>query len=1138
MAGELPDAPWAEPLQDAPWVKPAEPPPAPRPTGYLDRVAADWKSDIADIFHEGVEATMAAPGQLLGLSPPTGYEDLGRDMEKKLVGIGASPEEAKRESDYMLRRLQRNQGLLGLIGGPLQAITSPLFGAYRATVSRPLEEATGFPKEATEQFTMVGLAAAGMVPHTVGRVRISRDGEVTAQAIGELPKEADFKTSAEILGGEHTETNLRRAWDEDGIHPAEAVNDARQDAFVKHDLTKEAKPVELDPELFDTLAETGGMPLRGLGADVAGEPRADVPLSTQPPAPPGRLMTAAHDAAAKLTDIGRDMQMLVAPMARGTTESMAIAKDFANTLRRNRWDWARIDADVAKQFTPEQRARMWAAADEESVARQLGEPREHQGLATLEPAERAAVEALQARAQTAWLRARDLGMVEGEGLPSYTPRMVINAASATSKDATLSLNGIGGNLRVRTGQMMRRKYMMAEETEAAAKARLGGDAELARDIRALPLATANLEDAIAGRTLINAIEEYGKRTGDETMTTGSIPQDATQKWFTLDHSAFRKWRPRFEEVDGKLQAVKDADGHAVFEQVPIYVRGDFEGPLRAVLTQKSGPLYGAAMSLKAKTMSLIMNSPLIHNAVEWGRAMPSMPGKVATFKIYFEGNRARKDVPTMHEAIDAGMVPIGHRFFNQDITSIMEAPDLAPGRSWTAKVLGFVPGLFDEAAGTAVKRAIDKAGDFWHNTLLWDRVADLQAGLYTNFRDEMMAKGVDRQTAARAAAHWANRYAGALPQEAMSDAARKVSNMLLFSRSFTMGNLGALKDVFTGLPKDVLAQIERDAGFREGAITGAETPAGVPEAVSYAKSMARRKAMAIVTLDIGMMYVGNSLLQNAANVLLNDSTLDKEMHGYAERFAAKLQATKEHPLELLQPFKFMEDLSATATNEPGKQDRIHVGNARDGTAIYARNPVGKIADEFIGFLTGPLDALRRKLGTVARPTWQVMSNDAGFGRKVYDPDADTPAKYLGNLGLIAKHFAAAQFPTGQAGAFSDLVKGEGDPKVAALQAFGPIGGVTFSKGAPGGAAVGEMYHAKTQHEFAVQAQLPDIRRQIQRGDVAGAQERMTELGIPAGLQRFYVRTTTNPATRLGGRTLKDFYLYSTPEQRERLENAR
>jgi hypothetical protein len=115
-----------------------------------------------------------------------------------------------------------------------------------------------------------------------------------------------------------------------------------------------------------------------------------------------------------------------------------------------------------------------------------------------------------------------------------------------------------------------------------------------------------------------------------------------------------------------------------------------------------------------------------------------------------------------------------------------------------------------------------------------------------------------------------------------------------------------------------------------------------------------------------------------------------------------------------------------------------------------RQPAGKIGEEFLGYMTGPLDMMRKKQGTIARPAWQIMNNDAGFGRKIYDPDADTPAKYLKNLGLIAAHLAKSQFPEGQIGAFSDLVKGEGDAKVNALQALGPFAGVTFSKGAPGG----------------------------------------------------------------------------------------
>jgi hypothetical protein len=114
-------------------------------------------------------------------------------------------------------------------------------------------------------------------------------------------------------------------------------------------------------------------------------------------------------------------------------------------------------------------------------------------------------------------------MVEGEGLPAYTPRMVMNATLRRRETGPIPLNGIGLNLRTKTPSMRHRLHMTVEETEAAAKAKYGNDAYVARDIRALPLATAQLEDAIAGRTLINNIKDYGKRTGAEMVSEGAIP---------------------------------------------------------------------------------------------------------------------------------------------------------------------------------------------------------------------------------------------------------------------------------------------------------------------------------------------------------------------------------------------------------------------------------------------------------------------------------------------------------------------------------------------------------------------------------------------------------------------------------------
>jgi hypothetical protein len=105
------------------------------------------------------------------------------------------------------------------------------------------------------------------------------------------------------------------------------------------------------------------------------------------------------------------------------------------------------------------------------------------------------------------------------------------------------------------------------------------------------------------------------------------------------------------------------------------------------------------MALKGKTMSLIMNSPMIHNAVEWGRASSAMPGKVATFKVYFEGNRAKNDVAPCTRRSTTGWCRSATGSSTRTFHRHDGAPILTPGRSWTAKVLAACPGLFDEAAG-------------------------------------------------------------------------------------------------------------------------------------------------------------------------------------------------------------------------------------------------------------------------------------------------------------------------------------------------------------------------------------------------------------------------------------------------------
>jgi len=554
-----------------------------------------------------------------------------------------------------------------------------------------------------------------------------------------------------------------------------------------------------------------------------------------------------------------------------------------------------------------------------------------------------------------------------------------------------------------------------------------------------------------------------------------------------------------------------------------------------VLSGRSSAVMRGVMDAKGKTMSVIMYSPFIHNGVIFSKALAGFKGNIfKAAKLYFDGNRVKNDPAQMVEAIDGGMVPIGKRFFKQDLTDDLEMPDLTPGRSWTAKLVSAVPDLFnaDPKVGEAVRSRIDKMGDFYHNTLLWDRVADLQAGIFSDFRDKFISSGMDRQTAVRMAAHEANRLAGTLPKESMSQGARSVANSLLFSRTFTLGNIGIMKDALTGLPKDVLAQIERDAG---------------PEAAQTAKAMARRTAQATVVTDMVLFYAGTSILQSAANVLLGTSGLADEVYSYWTRFTHEMSAMASNPWAAIPPwgiYSFLNHVSAAGGNEPGKEDRALIGYQADGTAIYAKSPLGRIGDEFSDYTQGFWrDLFLRKMGTIARPAYQILANDRGFGRKVFDPHIDSATSFLSAAGLIAKTLVESQVPVTQAEAFANLVKGEGDQKLNILQTVGPFLPPPFtftaSKGAPGGPAVGALYDSKDQHEFRLQQAMPGIRQMIQHGDMSGARQEMVRLGVPPGLQRFFIRSTLNPATaRLSGRTLRDFYRYATPDQREHFEQLR
>jgi hypothetical protein len=995
-------------------------------------------------------------------------------------------------------------------------------------------------------------------------------------------------TSAVEIGGKRIDTVLIVRETKDGRF----FYDLAKDRDARTSGTEQDTLQVRDTSLGTSRAPEGDIgavpPTRKppLGEVKRGEEPAEFPAGNDH-AKPGRALL--ESAGTFLRGIRDDLQMKVAPMAVGSDRARVIAKTFANNLRVSQFRWGRADAYLEKTFTPEQRARMWRAGDEQSVIEQTGE--EHPpsaGLGALAPDERAAVDTLHAVGEPLWDRAKRVGIVKGEGLPSYMPRML----AVMGEDGTIGLmprgrsgpsggppsrgkglDTIGRNLT--TAGPKGRKYLFSAETESAA-GKVASGAKIIEDIRTLPLAYSRLERAIAGKELINSIKEIGEWTGQETVRAG-----AGEGFFTLDHPAFQEYRIRMrarEELGalgGKYEPVMDDAGNPVFDRSPIYVAREFEGPLRAILTKEPGAIYNFFMALKAKTMSVIMYSPLIHNEVEWGRAFGLMPSEmlkvgmakmplpggysmpVPVPKIYRDGFRLKQDPAQMIEAIEGGLVPIGHRGFNQDVTGIAEAPNLKPGRSLTSQILGGPVGLVNEKAGNVIKRGIDRAGDIWHNTLLWDRVADLQMGLYQRILAKGEAKGLSRQEAVIVAAHEANRFAGALPNESMSKMARQIANFTLFSRSFTLGNLGAMKDA-AGLPRDVQAMLKS---------AGADAKA-VGVAGQLAASFGRRAATGAIIKDIALAHLGLALVQSAVNLYQSGGDWEKEKQGYVDRWHRLVKAGTDSLWNVANPFADLHALSPTAENEPGKENRVDIGYSGDHE-IYGRLPTGKIGEEFEGYITNPLDMIRHKVGTVMRPLIEIYNNDMGFGRKVYDPK-DPMIKEVAD---VVWHLLGAQGPLDAVKGVKDLYEGAGDPWTNKAKVIGPLLGVTVSQGAPGGKAEGEIFAARREHEARVAAEAPAIRRSLdiavrqmrakgmdtsrivrevgeatdsrldpamatdEQKTVAEGARKLRELGVSPGLIKWTMRTVIDPSTRLTRNQQRDFDRYATPEQRDRLAKA-
>jgi hypothetical protein len=554
-----------------------------------------------------------------------------------------------------------------------------------------------------------------------------------------------------------------------------------------------------------------------------------------------------------------------------------------------------------------------------------------------------------------------------------------------------------------------------------------------------------------------------------------------------------------------------------FDVLPLYISKDFEGPLRAVMSNQDGEIYKGYMLLKSKSMSAIMFSPLIHNMVIWGRALAYSPTKVGSTYLYWKGSALERDNEFVRQAVKDGVVPIG---FNK--TTAMDAVDLAgrveklgrwgdPNESWVNLSMQKAGNWIHEGMGDKTKAGLDAAGDFWHHTLLWKQIQNLQWGIYADAKQTYMAKGMSEESAGTLAAHFANRYAGVVAAENSGEYARKAMNILLFSRSFNITNVGVWRDMLFGLPDGLKAKLYENAPKAEA---------------DRAVWIARRKAASALALDFGFALLATSLVQDLVDKLRGEKDNEEIAHGYIDRLQEMAQGIKDRPLDAdsYNPYR----LASTYRNEPGKKNRVDFGADVGDRHQYMRLPTGKAIEDVIGWALHPGDTFSAKMAPWPKGVWQVLQDDKGFGVPVRDPNGT----WYKALWESAAHVIGSQMPADAIKELYNAARGTADD-LDKKKLAGNVTGFTFSQGHPGGPEAEVAALTNDRFEKSKKYTMQLVKDDLKRGDEDAALAKMEKIGMSNSEINAALSRAENPKSGLSKAARKRFEQRANDaEQRE------
>lgn len=813
------------------------------------------------------------------------------------------------------------------------------------------------------------------------------------------------------------------------------------------------------------------------------------------------------------------IRLVTQPLQTGTPETSAIVKNFANNMA----------AIGEKKNQRAKELKNIAPTEVDEVA--MLKAHENPSLeATLTPEQRAMVSELrEIFEETLGPLAVDMGLLSGIR-KDYAKHVAIDYLNDSSINTNLFGETIVRNW-LKTG---RRKYETFEEGEAAG-------VEYLKRYGVMIAAAQHLEAAIYGKQFVNWVKS--QEVAGEALV--SLPGENIPGYVTVNHPAFRQttWHSSKHITVGK-EKVWVNDNAVQYKgkeylvinnrvylndtsykvQKSVYsssrnikVHPKLAGPLKALLEADTPNIFiDSFMKLKSASMQLIMYNPMFHNTTVFFKVVPSLPqmglGNLISPREIV-GEEVWKNLTPVAKVL--ARTPfidyvVGNYLNNNKamrIYAIKHNDRFLGGKGYKMDLYGdidvFRNSMLDLINPKLGKMA-DKAADFWHGYLLWDRIGDLQMGLFHRFtlsgtktrvaefeksngrKPTVQELEAMKEASAYEAGEISNLIAGAFGREDFAAGWRRFLNLGLFSRSYTFSNLRLAQAGMGALPKHVIGQVAR-------ALDGKAT---------INKGMFQKIATTMLLKDLFLLF---STLEIGNYIITKKYDIPDEKGTVGGHFSWD--------------------------NEPAKKMKIAVGVKSNGQVVYMGTPFRAARDIYELMFSWALspkefkDAWGNKLSPFVSTAIDVKKNENFRGDTIMKDGDD----WWDNARDVSLFMAKGL--TGFETTMGTFNPGEQTENIARLF------GAQISHGSPGGPLIGSYREIERNQAAREKDALREAMDMMRHGKETEAIQMLADLGFSSSeLESESIRHESGGAAFMKNfkMHIEKMYSRATPEQRKRL----